>query len=87
MGEGASFGAERALRLMRIMRAGILVLCLAGAAAAWVAGSPTVLGLALVIAAEEMWECSVVVAALRRESRGAPLPLRWSAPALPRHRS
>jgi hypothetical protein len=30
-------------------------------------GSPTVVGLALVIAAEETWETSVVVSALRRQ--------------------
>ena len=79
-------GAGRALLLMRILRATICAVCLVGAGAAWMAGSTTALGLALVILAEEMWECSVVVAALRRESRGG-TPLRWSAPALPRHRS
>jgi hypothetical protein len=83
--DATHFGAERALLLMRVLRAGIGGLCVAGAGAAWMAGSTTALGLALVILAEEMWECSVVVAALRRESRGA--PLRWSAPVLPRHRS
>jgi hypothetical protein len=60
------FGAERALWLMRILRASICALCVAGAGAAWITGSTTALGLALVILAEEMWECSVVVAALRR---------------------
>ncbi len=82
------FGANRALLLMRILRAGILVACCAAAGAAWMAGSRTVLGLALVIAAEEMWECSVVVAALRRAAEGAaPMPARAFAPSLPRHRS
>jgi hypothetical protein len=68
------FGAGRALLLMRALRAGILVVCLATAGAAWATGSSTLLGLALVIAAEETWETSVVVAALRRQLRGAPLP-------------
>jgi hypothetical protein len=86
MFDATHFGADRALLLMRVLRGAICALCLAGAAAAWMAGSTTALGLALVILAEEMWECSVVVAALRRESRGG-APLRWSLPPLPRHRS
>ena len=81
------FGADRALLLMRILRASILATCLAVGGAAWMAGSTTVLSLALVIAAEEMWECSVVMAALRRESHGAAVPLPWSLPSLPWHRS
>ena len=84
--DATHFGADRALYLMRILRATICARCLAGAGAAWMAGSTPALGLALVILVEEMWECSVVVAALRREARGG-TPLRWSAPALPRHRS
>ena len=67
-------GAGRALVLTRLLRATILVVCLATAAAAWTLGSPTVVGLALVIAAEETWETSVVVAALRHQLPGAPLP-------------
>jgi hypothetical protein len=86
MDDPAHVGAERALVLMRFLRTGILVLCLVAAGAGWAAGSPTVVGLALVIAAEDAWECSVVVAALRREAGGTPFLYR-SAPALPRHRS
>lgn len=88
MDEATHVGADRALLMMRILRAGVFGLCCAAAGAAWMAGSPTVLGLAVVIAAEEMWECSVVVAALRRAADGAatPPPWRW-APSLPRHRS
>ena len=71
----ADFGPARALVLMRVLRAGILAACLATAGAAWAMGSSTVLGLALVIAAEETWETSVVVAALRRQLRSMP-PLR-----------
>ncbi len=67
-------GAARALLLTRALRATILLVCLATAGAAWMLGSPTVMGLALVIAAEETWETSVVVAALHRQLRGAPLP-------------
>lgn len=67
------FGAARALLLTRILRATILVVCAASAYAAWVTDSSTVLGLALVIAAEETWETSVVIAALHRELRGAPM--------------
>jgi hypothetical protein len=48
-------------------------------------GSTTALGLALVICAEEMWECSVVVARCAASAGGT--HARWSAPALPRHRS
>ncbi|MEO6029084.1 MAG: hypothetical protein ABIR79_19635 [Candidatus Binatia bacterium] len=88
MDEATHVGAARALLLMRILRAGILTVCCAAAVAAWMAGSRTVLALAIVIAAEEMWECSVVVAALRRAALGAPtLPARSFAPSLPRHRS
>jgi hypothetical protein len=66
-------GARRALLLMRLLRASILVVCLATAGVAWTVGSTTMVTLALVIAAEEAWETSVVVAALRhqlREARG-----------------
>jgi len=64
------FGPERALLLTRALRATILVACCVTAGIAWTLGSPTVVGLALVIAAEETWETSVVVAALRRQLRG-----------------
>jgi hypothetical protein len=67
-------GAARALRLIQALRATILAVCLAAGTAAWLAGSPVGLGLALVIAAEETWETTVVVAALRRQLRGAPAP-------------
>ena len=88
MDEATHVGADRALLLMRILRAGILLVCCAVAGAAWMAGSRTVLGLAIVIAAEEMWECSVVVAALRRATLGATtMPARSFVPSLPRHRS
>jgi hypothetical protein len=69
-------GARRALLLTRLVRATILVVCGTTAAAAWIAGASSVVGLALVIAAEETWETSVVVAALRRQLRGEPLPRR-----------
>jgi len=88
MSEATHVGADRAVLLMRILRAGILVACCAAAAAGWIAGSQTVFGLAVVIAVEEMWECSVVVAALRQTTNGATtLPTRSFAPSLPRHRS
>ena len=79
-------GASRSLALTRFLRATILVACLAAAGAAWMLGSPTVVGLALVIAAEETWETSVVVAALRRQLRGEPLP-RQGVRLLGGHRS
>jgi hypothetical protein len=66
------FAAARALLLTRLLRATILVACAVSAYAAWVMDSPTVAGLALVIAAEETWETSVVISALRRDLRGAP---------------
>jgi hypothetical protein len=80
----ADVGAARALVLTRILRATILVVCLATAGAAWMLGSPTVMGLALVIAAEETWETSVVVAALRRQLRGEPFPDRGYGRFAPR---
>ena len=66
------FGPARALLLTRVLRATILLVCLVTAGIAWSFGSPTVAGLALVIAAEETWETSVVGAALRRQLRGEP---------------
>jgi hypothetical protein len=68
------FGPARALLLTRVLRATILVVCVVTAGIAWSLGSPTVAALALVIAAEETWETSVVVAALRRQLRGEPSP-------------
>ena len=56
------FGPARALLLTRALRATILVVCLVTAGIAWTLGAPTVAALALVIAAEETWETSVVVA-------------------------
>lgn len=70
------FGPARALLLTRVLRATILVVCLVTAGIAWSLGSPTVAGLAFVIAAEETWETSVVVAALQRQLRGEPSPWR-----------
>ena len=78
LGDG---GAVRALFLIRALRATILVVCLAVAWAAWRAGATSWLGLALVVAAEETWETSVVAAALRRELRGTPSPRRPSSDA------
>jgi hypothetical protein len=60
--------------MTRILRATILVACVAVASAAWTLGSSTVLGLALVIGAEEMWETTVVIGALRRQLAGTPAP-------------
>jgi hypothetical protein len=74
----ADGGARRALLLMRALRAAIVVACLATAAAAWNTGAHTVFGLALVIVAEETWETSVVIAALRRQVHGTPSPLHRS---------
>ncbi len=73
--DSRSFGPERALLLTRALRAVILLGCLTAAGVAWWMGSPTVMGLALVIAAEETWETSVVVSALRHQLR-ARAPLR-----------
>ena len=70
-------GAARALRLTRMLRATILVVCLGVATGAWMLDARTVAALAIVIALEETWETSVVVAALRRQVGGAPVPHRW----------
>jgi hypothetical protein len=64
---GSNVGARRALFLTRLLRGAILIVCLTVAAIAWAMDATTVMGLALVIAAEETWETSVVVAALRRQ--------------------
>jgi hypothetical protein len=82
----SDLGASRALLIARLLRAAILVVCGITAAAAWMAGTSTVVGLAVVIAAEETWETSVVVAALRRQLRGEPLP-RHGIRMLAGHRS
>jgi len=74
----ADTGARHALLLMRALRAAIVVVCLATAAVAWNMGAHTVFGLALVIVAEETWETSVVIAALRRQVHGTPSPLHRS---------
>jgi hypothetical protein len=71
-----SEGAARALLLMRGLRTAILIVCLGAAIVAWTMHASTVVGLALVVAAEETWEISVVVAALRRELAGTPPPRR-----------
>lgn len=67
-------GATRAVQLTRLLRAGILVGCAAAASVAWFHGATTVAALAVVVALEEAWETSVVVAALRRQMRGVPGP-------------
>ena len=86
MAPGTDLGATRALLLTRLLRATILIVCGVAAAAAWMVGASTVVGLALVIAAEETWETSVVVAVLRRQLRGDPLP-RHGIRLLAGHRS
>lgn len=75
---GDEVGAARALLLTRLLRAGILFACGVTLLVAWARGATTVAALAVVIALEETWETSVVVAALRRQLRGA---------GVPRHRS
>lgn len=69
-------GAARALALTRLLRAAILGACATTAVAAWLHDATTVAALALVIGVEEAWETSVVVAALRRQLRGARAPRR-----------
>jgi len=66
------FDAPHALMLAQWLRAGIVVACGIGAGAGWLAGSNTVVGLALVIAGEELLEISVVIGALRLDPRLAP---------------
>ena len=86
MAPGTDLGATRALLLTHLLRATILIVCGATAVAAWMVGASTVVGLALVIAAEETWETSVVVAALRRQLRATPPP-RHGLRLLAGHRS
>jgi hypothetical protein len=71
-------GARRALLLVRALRAAIVVTCLTTAGVAWTMGAHAVFGLALVIVAEEAWETSVVIAALRRQLHGVSFPLHRS---------
>lgn len=67
-------GATRALVLTRLLRAAILGVCATTAVVAWLHDATTIAALALVIGLEEAWETSVVVAALRRQLRGARSP-------------
>lgn len=53
---------------MRGLRAALVAAGLVGAGLGWIYGSTTVVGLALVIAGEELLETSTVIAALRRET-------------------
>jgi hypothetical protein len=64
-------GRERALAVMRRGRLAVVALSVAGGAAAALSGSPTLLGLALVIGVEELLESSAVIRALR-DARGCP---------------
>ncbi len=63
------FDAHHALMLAQWLRAGIVLACALAAGAGWLAGSSTVVGLALVIAGEELLEISVVIGALRLDPR------------------
>jgi hypothetical protein len=61
----AHFDAPHALRFACALRLAILLLCLAAALGGWLAGSTTTIGLAAVVAAEEMLEITFVIGALR----------------------
>jgi len=61
----ARFDARHALAFARRLRLALVALCLGAAVLGWLAGSRTVVGLAAVIAAEELLEISVVIGALR----------------------
>ncbi len=57
-------GREKALALMRAFRLALMILAVVSVSLAWMWQSATLLGLALVITAEELLESSVVIAAL-----------------------
>lgn len=61
----ARFDARHALAFARRLRLALLALCLGAAVIGWLVGSRTIVGLAAVIAAEELLEISVVIGALR----------------------
>jgi hypothetical protein len=74
----ATAGAHAALRLVRGFRVALVGTCLAGCALGWIVGSQALLGLSIVVLAEELLETSVVAGALRRQLAGAPTaPRRW----------
>jgi hypothetical protein len=66
------FDAPHALALAQGLRLAIVLACAAAAALGWLAGSSTVVGLAAVIAAEELLEISVVIGALKLDPRLRP---------------
>ena len=68
------FDARHALVLAQWLRAGIVLGCALAAVTGWLAGSSTVVGLAAVIAGEELLEISVVIGALRLDPTLAPVP-------------
>jgi hypothetical protein len=61
----------RALAILRRFRTGIAGLSIAGAAAGWCLDLDWLLGLALIIGAEELLESSVGILALRHDPRVA----------------
>ena len=61
--------ARHALMLAQWLRVIIVVACALAASLGWLAGSSTVIGLAAVIAGEELLEISVVIGALRLDPR------------------
>jgi hypothetical protein len=60
-----SRGAAAALTMMRRFRRVMWIVCAALAVAGWLADNDVLIGLALVIAAEETLEATVVIGALR----------------------
>jgi hypothetical protein len=60
----AGRGRRKALALMRAFRVTLVILAIVSVSLAWMRQSATLLGLALVITAEELLESSVVIAAL-----------------------
>ena len=60
----AESGRKKALALMRGFRLALMVFAVVSVSLAWMWQSATLLGLALVITAEELLESSVVIAAL-----------------------
>ena len=68
------FGARHALMLAQRLRTIIIGACALVGGLGWLAGSSTVVGLAAIIAGEELLEISVVIGALRLDPRLASAP-------------
>ena len=62
---GETFALRRLFHFVGALRAGLLGLCFAGLAVGWLMNANTLVGLAVVIGLEELYETTMVMAVLR----------------------